>query len=200
MHPEKLPKYRSTSPRRSSRASSGDPLGPRPGALCRDLPLRPPRRRGDGHDVGRPGPQELPDLGPPAQDGISGEKPLWRHTAHLLGRLDPGAGCGPSPYLFTGREGPLKKRWVQRLFERYAEQAEIRGRSVHCLRHSIAVHLLEAGRGLSTWRTTLATARSPTPASTPRSRTRFASRSSVASSGTRRSCELPKVAVRPDHP
>jgi site-specific recombinase XerD len=37
---------------------------------------------------------------------------------------------------------------VQRLFERYAEQAGIRGQSIHCLRHSTAVHLLEAGRGI----------------------------------------------------
>lgn len=50
------------------------------------------------------------------------------------------------PYLFTGREGPLKKRQVQNLFARYAEAAGIKGRSVHSLRHSIAVHLLDAGQ------------------------------------------------------
>ncbi len=81
------------------------------------------------------------------KNGIGGEKPLWRHTAKLLRayiRVRKDAG----PYLFTGREGPLKKRMVQKLFVDYAEDAGIEGRSVHGLRHSIAVHLLEAGRGI----------------------------------------------------
>jgi site-specific recombinase XerD len=37
---------------------------------------------------------------------------------------------------------------VQKLFAKYAEKAGIEGGSVHALRHSIAVHLLEAGRGI----------------------------------------------------
>jgi site-specific recombinase XerD len=37
---------------------------------------------------------------------------------------------------------------VQKLFVDYAEKAGIEGRSVHALRHSIAVHLLAAGRGI----------------------------------------------------
>jgi integrase len=81
------------------------------------------------------------------KNGVGGEKPLWRHTAKLLRaylreREDKG------PYLFTGREGPLKKRMVQQLFKDYAKKAGITGRSIHALRHSIAVHLLEAGRGI----------------------------------------------------
>jgi integrase len=43
------------------------------------------------------------------KNGLGGEKPLWRHTAKLLRaflRIRQDAG----PYLFTGREGPLKKR------------------------------------------------------------------------------------------
>jgi site-specific recombinase XerD len=49
--------------------------------------------------------------------------------------------------LFTGCEGPLKKRQVQDLLK-YAKAASIQERSGHVLRHSMAVHLLEAGRGI----------------------------------------------------
>jgi integrase/recombinase XerD len=81
------------------------------------------------------------------KNGLGGEKPLWRHTAKQLRaylRVRNGAG----PYLFTGREGPLKKRQIQNLFNRYARAAGVKGRSIHSLRHSIAVHLLDAGRGI----------------------------------------------------
>ena len=81
------------------------------------------------------------------KNGLGGEKPLWRPTSKLLRaylRVRNDAG----PYLFTGREGPLKKRQAQNLFERYAGAAGIKGRSVDGLRHSIAVHLLDAGRSI----------------------------------------------------
>src|SRR5260370_23505972 len=56
------------------------------------------------------------------KNGLGGEKPLWRHTAKLLpaylrARRDA------RPYLFTGREGPLKKRQVQNLFAHYPATA-----------------------------------------------------------------------------
>jgi integrase len=81
------------------------------------------------------------------KNGLGGEKPLWRHTAkflraYLRERRDVG------PYLFTGRKGPLQKRQVQKLFTDYAKAAGIKERSVRALRHSMAVHLLEAGRGI----------------------------------------------------
>ncbi len=79
--------------------------------------------------------------------GVSSQKPLWRHNAKLLRsylrvRIDAGR------WLFTGRQGPLKKRQIQTLFTGYAKKAGIKGHSVHGLRHSIAVHLLEAGQGI----------------------------------------------------
>jgi site-specific recombinase XerD len=43
---------------------------------------------------------------------------------------------------------PCQKRQVQQLFTEYAEAAGIKARSVHALRHSMAVHLLEASRGI----------------------------------------------------
>lgn len=81
------------------------------------------------------------------KNGIGGEKPLWKHTAKLL-RSYLRSRSNTTDYLFTGREGPLKKRQIQNLFNEYAEMAEIKGKSIHSLRHSIAVHLLEAGRGI----------------------------------------------------
>jgi integrase len=79
--------------------------------------------------------------------GLGGEKPLWRHTAKLLRRyLRERRDMGP--YLFTGRKGPLQKRQVQKLFPDYAKAVGIKERSVHVLRHSMAVPLLEAGRGI----------------------------------------------------
>src|SRR3972149_2865647 len=80
--------------------------------------------------------------------GVSGEKPLWRHTAKLLRaylreRIPKGTA------LFTGREGPIKKRRIEQLFQIYAKKANLNNRyTVHSLRHSIAVHLLDAGQPL----------------------------------------------------
>jgi len=76
------------------------------------------------------------------KNGVSSQKPLWRHNAKLLRsyfRVRQDAGH----WFFTGRQGPLKKRQIQTLFTNYAKKAGIKGRSVHGLRHSIAVHLLE---------------------------------------------------------
>jgi site-specific recombinase XerD len=42
----------------------------------------------------------------------------------------------------------MQKRIIQHLFRTYAHAAGLSIRNVHALRHSIAVHLLEAGRGI----------------------------------------------------
>src|SRR5712691_566141 len=76
------------------------------------------------------------------KNGVSSLKPLWRHNAKLLRsylRVRQDAGH----WLFTGRQGAVKKRQIQQLFTDYATKARIKGRSIHSLRHSIAVHLLQ---------------------------------------------------------
>jgi integrase len=82
------------------------------------------------------------------KSGISAEKPLFKDVkrvlkAYLEVRLPTGDG------LFTGREGTLGYKRISQLFKRYARKARLPADySVHCLRHSIAVHQLEAGQGV----------------------------------------------------
>jgi integrase/recombinase XerD len=79
--------------------------------------------------------------------GVSSQKPLWHHNAKLL-RSYFRVRQDASHWLFTGRQGTLKKRQIQTLFANYAKKAGIKGCSIHSLHHSIAVHLLEAGQGI----------------------------------------------------
>jgi site-specific recombinase XerD len=50
--------------------------------------------------------------------------------------------------LSTHGRGRLLTTRIQTLFTNYAKKAGIKGRSIHSLRYSIAVHLLEAGQGI----------------------------------------------------
>jgi len=81
------------------------------------------------------------------KNGIGGEKPLWRHTAKLV-RTYLRVRRHVTPYLFTGRQGALQKRQRQSLFSTYARKAGLTTSNIHTLRHSRAVHLIEAGRGI----------------------------------------------------
>src|SRR5262249_7490025 len=68
--------------------------------------------------------------------------PLLRQ--HLESRRDKGQA------LFTGLQGRLKKRRIQELFRFYATEADLPPdrRHVHVLRHSAAVHVLDAGEDI----------------------------------------------------
>jgi len=79
------------------------------------------------------------------KEGIGGERPLFKSVAKAIqAYMKVRQSTGEK--LFTGRQGDLKKQRIQQLFKHYAREAGIDPiYSIHCLRHSIATHWLEAG-------------------------------------------------------
>jgi site-specific recombinase XerD len=82
--------------------------------------------------------------------GISGEYPIHPTTRRLLWTYLAELADDWRPYLFVSRQSdiwPISDSTIYALFRRYAEAAELAldRRHPHVLRHSIAVHLMNAG-------------------------------------------------------
>ena len=90
-----------------------------------------------------------------AKNGVSQEYNLHPDSQKLTKRYLIRRGEDPNPFLFVGRESGGKKSisegMIYHLFRKYARKAGILPdkRFVHILRHSIAVHLLNAGWDIS---------------------------------------------------
>jgi len=87
------------------------------------------------------------------KNGVSGEYPLHPSTRKLLAVYLAERRVPQSPYLLTSRQSrdgrPLSPSTIYECFRKYAVRAGIpkENRHVHVLRHSIAVHLMNAGWG-----------------------------------------------------
>jgi integrase len=84
-----------------------------------------------------------------AKGGVSGEYPIHPTTRRLLWDY-LSEGHDDQPYLFVSRQSrlsPISTSTIYTLFRRYAELADLPEdrRHPHIFRHSIAVHLMNAG-------------------------------------------------------
>jgi site-specific recombinase XerD len=85
-----------------------------------------------------------------AKHGISGEYPIHPATRRLLWAYLSERGDDNRSYLFASRQSghsPISPSTIYMLFRRYAAKADIPADRLHphVLRHSIAVHLMNAG-------------------------------------------------------
>lgn len=86
--------------------------------------------------------------------GVSGEYPVHPITRRLLWEYLAADADTSSPFLFPSRQvlgAPISPSLIYHLFRAYAAAAELPAnrRHVHVLRHSIAVHFMNAGSDVS---------------------------------------------------
>ena len=86
---------------------------------------------------------------PRLKNGYSGLKPL-RQDARKVLKSYLRVHIPHGDALFTTRQGSITKRRIEQLFKRYVVKAGLPDRYVpHSLRHSIAVHTLDAGEDIA---------------------------------------------------